>query len=90
MGDVREQLLSFAINPDVVKSQPKTFADSARAGLCRQVAYSNPATAGDGMAVLILTTSLMGEDKAFDYLAKLSQSVKFHEGHGLPERAAVA
>lgn len=69
---------SFAINPDVVKSQPKTFADLLAPAYAGKVAYSNPATAGDGMAVLILTTSLMGEDKAFDYLAKLSQSVKFH------------
>jgi 2-aminoethylphosphonate transport system substrate-binding protein len=43
-----------------------------------KIAYSNPATAGDGMAVIILTTSLMGEDKAFDYLKKLEQSAKFH------------
>jgi len=43
-----------------------------------KVAYSNPATAGDGMAVIILTTSLMGEDKAFDYLKKLEESAKFH------------
>jgi 2-aminoethylphosphonate ABC transporter binding protein len=69
---------SFAINPDVVKNQPKTFADLLSPSYAGKVAYSNPATAGDGMAVLILTTSLMGEDKAFDYLAKLSQSVKFH------------
>jgi 2-aminoethylphosphonate transport system substrate-binding protein len=30
------------------------------------------------MAVIILTTSLMGEDKAFDYLKKLEESAKFH------------
>ncbi|KWO52126.1 2-aminoethylphosphonate ABC transporter substrate-binding protein [Burkholderia ubonensis] len=69
---------SFAINPEVVKQQPKTFADLLSPNYAGKVAYSNPATAGDGMAVLILTTTLMGEDKAFDYLAKLSQSVKFH------------
>jgi len=69
---------SFAINPDVVKNQPKTFADLLHPDYSGKVAYSNPATAGDGMAMIILTTSLMGEDKAFDYLKKLEQSAKFH------------
>lgn len=69
---------SFAINPEVVKNQPKTFADLLHPDYSGKVAYSNPATAGDGMAVIILTTSLMGEDKAFDYLKKLEQSAKFH------------
>lgn len=69
---------SFAINPEVVKTQPKTFADLLHPDYSGKVAYSNPATAGDGMAVIILTTSLMGEDKAFDYLKKLEQSAKFH------------
>ncbi|MGN6648646.1 2-aminoethylphosphonate ABC transporter substrate-binding protein [Trinickia sp.] len=69
---------SFAINPDTVKTQPKTFEDLLHAGYSGKIAYSNPATAGDGMAVIILTTSLMGEDKAFDYLKKLEQSAKFH------------
>ncbi|HVE05699.1 MAG TPA: 2-aminoethylphosphonate ABC transporter substrate-binding protein [Paraburkholderia sp.] len=69
---------SFAINPDVVKTQPKTFADLLHPDYTGKIAYSNPATAGDGMAVIILTTSLMGEDKAFDYLKKLEQSARFH------------
>ncbi|TAM04164.1 MAG: 2-aminoethylphosphonate ABC transporter substrate-binding protein [Paraburkholderia sp.] len=69
---------SFAINPEVVKNPPKTFADLLHPDYSGKVAYSNPATAGDGMAVIILTTSLMGEDKAFDYLKKLEQSARFH------------
>ena len=69
---------SFAINPDKVKQDPKTFDDLLNPAYAGKVAYSNPATAGDGMAVIILTSSLMGEDKAFDYLKKLEQSVKFH------------
>jgi len=69
---------SFAINPDVVKIQPKTFADLLNAQYADKVAYSNPATAGDGMAVVILTTSLMGDDAAFAYLKNLEKEVKFH------------
>ncbi|MBB5462036.1 2-aminoethylphosphonate ABC transporter substrate-binding protein [Paraburkholderia sp. Cpub6] len=69
---------SFAINPEVTKTEPKTFADLLHPDFTGKVAYSNPATAGDGMAVIILTSSLMGEDQAFDYLKKLEQSAKFH------------
>ncbi|EDT06561.1 ABC transporter, periplasmic ligand binding protein [Paraburkholderia graminis C4D1M] len=69
---------SFAINPEVTKNAPKTFADLLHPDYSGKIAYSNPATAGDGMAVIILTSSLMGEDKAFEYLKKLEQSAKFH------------
>ncbi|WP_250473563.1 2-aminoethylphosphonate ABC transporter substrate-binding protein [Caballeronia sp. GAFFF1] len=69
---------SFAINPEVTKTAPKTFADLLHPNYAGKVAYSNPATAGDGMAVIILTSALMGEDKAFDYLKSLEQSAKFH------------
>lgn len=69
---------SFAINPEITKTAPKTFGDLLHPDFSGKVAYSNPATAGDGMAVIILTSSLMGEDKAFDYLKKLEQSAKFH------------
>jgi len=69
---------SFAINPSIVKNQPKTFADLLNPDYSGKIAYSNPATAGDGMAVIILTTMLMGEDKGFDYMKKLEQSAKFH------------
>lgn len=69
---------SFAINPDITKTAPKTFADLLQPDFTGKVAYSNPATAGDGMAVIILTSALMGEDKAFDYLKDLEKSAKFH------------
>jgi len=69
---------SFAINPEVTKAAPKTFADLLHPSYSGKIAYSNPATAGDGMAVIILTSALMGEDKAFDYLKSLEQSAKFH------------
>jgi len=69
---------SFAINPDVTKTAPKTFADLLHPSYNGKIAYSNPATAGDGMAVIILTSALMGEDNAFNYLKTLEQSAKFH------------
>ena len=62
------------LEPDRVV--PGVAAERQR--LADLLTYGDPATAGDGMAVIILTTSLMGEDKAFDYLKKLEQSAKFH------------
>ncbi|MDR0478214.1 MAG: 2-aminoethylphosphonate ABC transporter substrate-binding protein [Burkholderiaceae bacterium] len=69
---------SFAINPSVVKNPPKTLADLLHPDYSGKVAYSNPATAGDGMAVIILANAFMGENQAFDYLAKLERNAKFH------------
>ncbi|MFM0322384.1 2-aminoethylphosphonate ABC transporter substrate-binding protein [Caballeronia glebae] len=69
---------SFAINPEVTKTAPKTFADLLHSNYSGKIAYSNPATAGDGLAVIILTSALMGEDKAFEYLKSLEPSAKFH------------
>ncbi len=69
----------FGINPEVVKPKPTTFDDLLKPEFAGAVAYSNPATAGDGMAVLILTIAAFGgEDPAFAYLKKLESSVKFH------------
>lgn len=77
-GTFVNNYFSFAVNPSVLKNAPKTFADLLNPAYTGKIAYSNPATAGDGMAVVILTTSLMGEDKAFDYLKQLERSAKFH------------
>ena len=69
---------SLAINPEATKNPPKTFDDLLHSDYSGKVAYSNPATAGDGMAVIILANAFMGEDGAFSYLARLEQNVKFH------------
>ncbi|HLI13622.1 MAG TPA: 2-aminoethylphosphonate ABC transporter substrate-binding protein [Alphaproteobacteria bacterium] len=68
---------SFIYNPKLAKA-PETFEDLLKPEYKGQVSYSNPITAGDGMAVVILLEKLWGEDKAFAYLAKLEQDVKFH------------
>jgi 2-aminoethylphosphonate transport system substrate-binding protein len=69
---------SFAINPAVLTRPPRTLADLLSPEYSGKVAYSNPATAGDGMAVVILATSLLGEEQGFAYLKKLEPSAKFH------------
>lgn len=68
---------SFIYNPKLAKA-PETFDDLLKPEFKDQISYSNPMTAGDGMAVVILLEKLWGEDKAFAYLAKLEQNAKFH------------
>ena len=68
---------SFIFNPKLAKA-PETFDDLLSPEFKDQISYSNPMTAGDGMAVIILLEKLWGEDKAFAFLAKLEQSAKFH------------
>lgn len=67
---------TFAVNPEIVKTPPETFDDLLEPEY--RFAYSNPESAGDGMAMIVLTTSLMGEDKAFEYLKQLEPLIKFH------------
>ncbi len=47
---------SFAINPETTKTAPKTCS-VLHPDYSGKIAYSNPATAGDGMAVIILTSA---------------------------------
>ncbi len=68
---------SFIFNPKLAKA-PQTFDDLLTPEFKDQISYSNPMTAGDGMAVIILLEKIWGEDKAFAYLAKLEQNAKFH------------
>lgn len=70
--------VNFAYNPDLTKNPPATFEDLLSADYKDEIAYSNPLTAGDGMAVLILLENTMGLDGAMSYLNKLEQNVKFH------------
>jgi 2-aminoethylphosphonate transport system substrate-binding protein len=67
----------FIFNPKLAKA-PDTFEDLLKPEYKDLVSYSNPLTAGDGMAVVILLDKVWGEDKAFAFLAKLEQGVKFH------------
>lgn len=67
----------FIYNPKLSKA-PETFEDLLKPEYKDLVSYSNPMTAGDGMAVITLLDKVWGEDKAFEFLAKLEQGVKFH------------
>lgn len=73
-----DNYINFAYNPKVTPTPPQTFNDLLDAKYRNQIAYSNPASAGDGMAVLIMTQKLWGTQKAFAYLKSLEPNVKFH------------
>ena len=68
---------TFIFNPKLIKA-PDTFEDLLKPEYEGVVSYSNPLTAGDGMAVIIVLEKAWGEEKAFDFLAKLEKGVKFH------------
>jgi 2-aminoethylphosphonate transport system substrate-binding protein len=72
-----DNYFDFIFNPKLAKA-PDTFEDLLKPEYQNMVSYSNPLTAGDGMAVIILLEKLWGEDKTFEFLAKLEQGVKFH------------
>jgi 2-aminoethylphosphonate transport system substrate-binding protein len=68
---------SFIYNPKLAKA-PETFDDLLKPEYKDAISYSNPITAGDGMAIVILLDKVWGEDKAFAFLAKLEPGIKFH------------
>ncbi|WAH36124.1 2-aminoethylphosphonate ABC transporter substrate-binding protein [Alicyclobacillus dauci] len=73
-----DNYINFAYNPQLTPNPPKTFNDLLSAQYKNQVAYSNPQSAGDGMAVLIMAQQLWGTQKAMTFLKSLEPSVKFH------------
>ncbi len=74
-----DDYVCFGVNPEEVSILPTTFEDLLRPDLVGKIAYSNPATAGDGMALVILAITAFGsEDAGFSYLKKLEGSVRFH------------
>lgn len=73
-----DNYINFAYNPKLTKTPPKTFQDLLSSAYKGKVAYSNPLSAGDGMAVLIMTERLWGIQGAIHYLKQLESNVKFH------------
>ncbi|GMA61274.1 extracellular solute-binding protein [Alicyclobacillus fastidiosus] len=73
-----DNYVNFAFNPQLTPNPPKTFNDLLSAQYKNEIAYSNPQSAGDGMAVLIMAQQLWGTQKAMSYLKSLEPSVKFH------------
>jgi 2-aminoethylphosphonate transport system substrate-binding protein len=73
-----DNYFEFVYNPTLLKSPPTTLNDLLSPSYKGRIAYSNPTTAGDGMAFIILLDTLWGQNKAFAYLRKLQPNIKFN------------
>lgn len=62
---------------------PKCFADLLDPRFKNQIQYADPRVSGTGYSFIIALVSLLGEDKAFEYLAKLNQNVAQFSKSGL-------
>jgi 2-aminoethylphosphonate transport system substrate-binding protein len=69
---------SWVYNPQLTPTPPATLDALLASTYKDQVAYSNPVSAGDGMAVIIELETTWGHQKTFDYLKALEPNVKFH------------
>jgi 2-aminoethylphosphonate transport system substrate-binding protein len=73
-----DNYVTWVYNPQLVQNPPQTFADLTAPAYKGEIAYSNPISAGDGMAVIIELETVWGLQKTFDYLKSLEPNVKFH------------
>ncbi|MCL6444140.1 MAG: 2-aminoethylphosphonate ABC transporter substrate-binding protein [Alicyclobacillus sp.] len=73
-----DNYINWAYNPQLTPNPPQTFDDLLKSKYKNQIAYSNPLTAGDGMAVLITLESIWGPKKTMSFLKQLEPNVKFH------------
>lgn len=69
---------SWVYNPQLTPTPPATFDALTGSTFKNQVAYSNPVSAGDGMAVIIELEAVWGHQKTFDFLKSLEPNIKFH------------
>ena len=71
--------LGWAVNEGVLKKLgkpiPKTWDDLTKPEYKRLIAISNPTTAGTAYTALVTLLLLKGEDKGWEYLAKLHKNV---------------
>ncbi|QIM68689.1 ABC transporter substrate-binding protein [Basfia succiniciproducens] len=77
MGINSKKLASLNIEP------PKCFADLLDPRFKNQIQYADPRVSGTGYSFLIALVSLWGEEKAFDFLAKLNKNIAQYTKSGL-------
>lgn len=86
--------IAFACNKDWFTQQgyeyPKSWEDLLDSKYANQIIMAHPATSGTAYTVLATLVQLMGEDKAFEYLAKLKSNVSQFTKSGAAAPNAVA
>jgi len=85
--------LGFASNVNTLKQKnvepPTSWADLLKPEFKGQVQTPSPQTSGTGYNMVAALVTIMGEDKAFDYLKKLNPSIQTYTQSGTaPSKAA--
>ncbi|MBR0600178.1 ABC transporter substrate-binding protein [Sinanaerobacter chloroacetimidivorans] len=86
--------LAFACNKDWFEKNnleyPKTWQDLLKPEFKGQISMAHPSTSGTSFTILATIVQMMGEDKAWDYLAKLNKNVRQYTKAGAAPPMEVA
>lgn len=85
--------LGFGYNTELIAKKklpiPKTWADLLKPEYKGEIQMSNPSSSGTAYTTIATLVQLMGEDQAFDYLAKLHKNISNYQRSGVgPIKAA--
>lgn len=86
--------LSFACNKDWFEKNnleyPKSWQDLLKPEFKGQISMAHPSTSGTSYSILATIVQMMGEDSAWDYLAKLNKNVRQYTKAGAAPPMEVA
>jgi iron(III) transport system substrate-binding protein len=78
--------LGFAYNTEMLAKKklaaPKSWADLLQPGFKGEVQMANPASSGGAYTAVATMIQVMGEDKAWDYMARLHKNVSTYPRSG--------
>jgi iron(III) transport system substrate-binding protein len=87
-------ILGIGINPGVLKTKnlpvPKCWRDLANPVYKGMIQMSNPNTSGTAYTLMTTLVTILGEDKAFDLMAKIHPNVSEYTRSGVAPRVALA
>ena len=87
-------VLGFGYNSELLAKKkiapPRTWADLLRPELKGEVQVADPRSSGTAYTMIATLVQLMGEDKAFDYLAALHKNISSYPRSGTGPIKAVA
>ncbi len=86
--------LGFGYNTELLAKKklpvPKTWADLIKPEYKGEIQSANPSSSGTAYTMIATLVQLMGEDKAYDYLAKLHKNIATYQRSGVGPIKAVA
>ena len=94
VGGFYTSAIGFGWNEDVLKKKnlpaPRCWADLVDPRYKGEIETSHPGSSGTGYTILAGLVQLMGEDAAFQYLAKLHKNVTQYTRSGTAQAKSVA